>query len=123
MKPDNNLPFGRLIPGSGADGAATRKSLMGERALRMLMVDDSEDDTTLLRHELLGHGIDVAYVRVDTEEDMADALSEADWDIVICDHNMPGFDSLGALGILKHSGKDIPFTIRGISATSKPSWR
>lgn len=111
MNSDNNTPFGRFVLGGAADEMTSQKSLMGERALRMLVVDDSEDDAVLLRHELLGQGIDCAFVRVDTDLDMIDALNETDWDIVICDHNMPGFDSLGALEVLKKSGKDIPFIL------------
>ena len=111
MNSGNNTPFGRLVLGGAANEVTSQKSLVGERALRMLVVDDSEDDALLLRHELLGHGIDCTFERVDTDLDMIDALSEAVWDIVICDHNMPGFDSLGALDVLKKSGKDIPFIL------------
>lgn len=42
---------------------------------------------------------------------MAAAINVEDWDIIICDHRMPRFDSAGALEVLKQSGKDIPFII------------
>jgi len=90
---------------------ATPGSLLGERTLRMLVVDDSEDDAVLLCRELSGHGVKLEFTRVDTAPDMGSALCETEWDIVICDHNMPGFDSLGALEVLKRSGKDVPFIL------------
>lgn len=110
MGPDNKS-LGRPVLSAATEKASIQTLLTGERALRMLAVDDSEDDVILLRHELLTQGIDVAFLRVDNEADMEDALDDAEWDIVICDHNMPGFDSLGALAVLKRSGKDIPFIL------------
>ncbi len=111
MQSGDNTPLGRLVLGAPSDETTRHKPLTGERTLRILVVDDSEDDVMLLRHELVGHGIRFDYVRVDTDGGMREALSEDDWDIVICDHNMPGFDSLGALDVLKKSGKDIPFIL------------
>jgi L-serine deaminase len=111
MKSGDNTPFGRLVLGAPGDETTKHKPLTGERTLRILVVDDSEDDVMLLRHELLGHGIRFEYLRVDADSPMREALADDDWDIVICDHNMPGFDSLCALDVLKTSGKDIPFIL------------
>ncbi|MBZ0126324.1 MAG: diguanylate cyclase, partial [Rhodocyclaceae bacterium] len=85
--------------------------LLREQPISMLIVDDSEDDAFLLYSELASRGAKVDYKRVDTGSEMSDALSAGDWDVIICDHSMPGFDALTALEILKQSGKDIPFII------------
>ena len=77
----------------------------------MLVVEDSEDEAFLLYSELNTRGVKLDWKRVDTGPDLTGALAESDWDIIICDHNMPGFDSGAALQILKQSGKDIPFII------------
>ncbi|MCZ7655856.1 MAG: response regulator [Rhodocyclaceae bacterium] len=77
----------------------------------MLIVDDSEDDAFLLFSELASRGAKVDYKRVDTAPDMSSALSVGNWDLIICDHSMPGFDALTALEVLKQSGQDIPFII------------
>ncbi len=82
-----------------------------ERPINMLIVEDSEDDAYLLFSELIRSGARVDYQRVDTALDMAGALARSEWDIIICDHSMPGFDALTALNVLKESGKDIPFII------------
>ena len=81
------------------------------RFIRMLVVDDSEDDAFLLYSELAVRGTRVEYRRVDNAVDMETVLAHEDWQVIICDHNMPGFDSFGALEILKKSGKDVPFII------------
>ena len=77
----------------------------------MLMVEDSEDEAFLLYSELNARGVRLDWTRVDNGPDLRRSLGERDWDIIICDHNMPGFDSSAALEIVKASGKDIPFII------------
>jgi diguanylate cyclase (GGDEF)-like protein len=79
--------------------------------LRLLMVEDSEDDARLLYSELTQAASDLTYTRVDTAEEMRAALNDSDWDIVISDHSLPRFSSLEALEVLKECGKDIPFII------------
>jgi diguanylate cyclase (GGDEF)-like protein len=77
----------------------------------MLVVEDSEDEAFLLYSELRSRGLALTWERVDNKRDMAAALGREDWDVIICDHNMPGFDSRAALGIVQQSGKDVPFII------------
>ncbi len=59
--------------------------------LRVLVVEDSEDDTLLMINELETAGFDVAYKRVDTADAMADALSAGGWNIILADYRMPQF--------------------------------
>jgi diguanylate cyclase (GGDEF)-like protein len=79
--------------------------------MKVLMVEDSEDDACLLCAELTNAGNELIYQRVDCDRDMEAALKESDWDIIIADHSMPSFSSIDALSVLKKSGKDIPFII------------
>lgn len=79
--------------------------------LRVLIVEDAEDDALLLVRSLQRAGYDLAYQQVDTGEAMAAALAEREWDIVISDYSMPHFSALAALEILKQSGFDIPFIV------------
>lgn len=81
------------------------------KPLRVLIVDDSEDDTLLLVRKLKRDGFNPTFERVDTPEAMEDALSKNTWDIILSDYNMPRFDAFAALAILKKSGIDIPFII------------
>ncbi|MFZ5863058.1 MAG: putative bifunctional diguanylate cyclase/phosphodiesterase [Nitrospirota bacterium] len=78
--------------------------------LRVLIVEDSEDDATLLVHELRNQ-YDVAYELVQTAQAMADALERHTWDIVISDYDLPNFSAPKALELLRNSGIDLPFII------------
>src|SRR5215213_4563955 len=80
--------------------------------LKVLFVEDSEDDTMLLLRRLRKGGYDPIWERVDTPADMEAALDGASWDLVISDHSMPAFSSSAALGLLRSKGfADLPFII------------
>lgn len=79
--------------------------------LRVLMVEDSEDDAILLIRELRRGGYDPTSERVDTPEAMKVALDKKTWDVIIADYVMPHFSGLGALSLLQESGLDLPFII------------
>jgi PAS domain S-box-containing protein len=80
--------------------------------LKVLLVEDSEDDALLLLRELRRGSYEPTYERVDTAEAMEAALDERDWDIVISDHSMPAFNSAAALALLRSKGfVDTPFII------------
>ncbi len=78
--------------------------------LRVLLVEDSEDDAELLRLELR-QVYEFSMDRVETAQAMQRALNDQEYDIVISDHVMPRFSSGAALAVLKASGKDLPFII------------
>jgi PAS domain S-box-containing protein len=80
--------------------------------LRVLLVEDSEDDALLLLRTLRKGGYDPTSERVDTPQDMEAALDGESWDLVISDHSMPAFSSSAALGLLRRKGfVDLPFII------------
>lgn len=77
--------------------------------LRALIIEDSEDDAELLIHQLQRGGYRLLVRRVDTREDMLEALQEQSWDIAFSDYTMPHFGTLEALALLHEHGLDIPF--------------
>src|SRR5215207_9301253 len=80
--------------------------------LRVLVVEDYEDDALLLLRELRRGGYDPVSERVDTAGAMEAALDEREWDLVIADHSMPAFSSSAALELLRSKGfADLPFII------------
>ncbi len=81
------------------------------KALRVLIVEDSEDDALLLVRELQRNDYEVEWERVETGEAMAAALENQAWDIIIADYALPYFSGLEALKLLQQSGLDLPFII------------
>src|SRR5512134_2260126 len=79
--------------------------------LRVLVVEDSENDTQLILNELRRGGYDVEHERVETRPAMKEALSRQACDIILCDYTMPRFSAMDALMTLKDSGRDIPFIV------------
>jgi two-component system, cell cycle sensor histidine kinase and response regulator CckA len=77
--------------------------------IRVLMVEDSEDDAALVARELRRGGYEPLTKRVDSAEAMRTALDQAKWDIVICDYSMPQFSGRDALKLLRETGSDAPF--------------
>jgi PAS domain S-box-containing protein len=82
-----------------------------QRPVRVLIVEDAEDDVLLLVWELKRGGYSLQYEAVDTRASMETALRSASWDIVISDYSMPDFGGLEALATLRAHALDIPFII------------
>lgn len=72
--------------------------------LRVLFVDDSELDVELAARALRQSGHRIEWTRVETGAAMEEQLAQGGWDVVICDHNMPEFDSVSALALLQSRG-------------------
>jgi PAS domain S-box-containing protein len=81
------------------------------KPLKVLLVEDSEDDSTLLLRELYRSGYDVKSVRVDTRQDMESALAQTAWEVILSDYSMPHFSGLAALEVYQQKRLDIPFII------------
>lgn len=79
--------------------------------LRLLVVEDSEDDTLLLVRELERAGYGVICERVESAAAMRVALAKTTWDVIIADYTMPQFSATQALALLKEVGLDLPFII------------
>jgi len=80
--------------------------------LRVLIVEDSEDDALLLLRELRRGGYEPIHERVDTPEAMRQALEErGPWDVVLSDWRMPRFEAPEALAMFHATGSEAPFII------------
>ncbi len=79
--------------------------------IRVLIIEDSEDDAFLVRRELQRGGFDVFSQRVDTLPALRTALEQDTWSLIISDYNLPGFDGLHALRVFKSFGMDMPFLL------------
>ncbi|HEX7038207.1 MAG TPA: response regulator [Pseudomonadales bacterium] len=77
--------------------------------LRVLIVDDSSDDTELVLRELRRGSYDPEYRLVDTPEALMESLESEPWDVILCDFTMPGFTGNQALSLIRSRGFDTPF--------------
>jgi diguanylate cyclase (GGDEF)-like protein/PAS domain S-box-containing protein len=81
------------------------------KPVKVLIVEDSEDDAKLALRALRRGGFDPTYRRVQTAAELETALAQERWDAVISDFKMPGFTGMDALGIFRSTGLDIPFIL------------
>jgi len=81
------------------------------KPLKVLIVEDSEDDALLVIRELQHGGYEPDFEIVETAEAMRSALGNRTWDLVISDYSLPAFNALAALNLVIKSGLDLPFII------------
>lgn len=82
-----------------------------KKMLRVLAVEDSEDDFELILNELAEGGFTVVHERVETATSLKTALESEPWDVVICDHNLPSMNSISALKIVRAAAENLPFIV------------
>ncbi len=81
------------------------------RTLRLLLIDDSDEDALLVLRELKRAGYEVQSRQVCTAQGVREALAEP-WDFVISDWSMPdGFTGLAAFKVMRELGLELPFVI------------
>ena len=78
------------------------------KPLKLLLVEDSEDDALLLLRTLKRSGYEPSAHRVQNADELAIALLDSGWDIILCDYHMPGFSGVDAIALLKMMALDIP---------------
>ncbi|MCX7817092.1 MAG: response regulator [Syntrophales bacterium] len=83
---------------------------MIEKSIRVLLVEDSDDDVFLIISQLKrgGYAPEVKVVR--TLPEFQDALKYK-WDLILCDFTLQDFDGLQALKVYREAGIDIPFIV------------
>ncbi len=79
--------------------------------LRVLIVEDNDDDLLLLLRTLRQGGYEPAYRRAQTAAELCAALAEEPWDIVLSDYRLPLFNGAEALALVQQSGVDLPFIV------------
>jgi PleD family two-component response regulator len=108
---DSAVRQGSPLPGAGVARGERARTKEVDDDLRVLIIEDSEDDALLLLRALQRGGYAPTYTRVDTPAALQAALDREDWDIVISDYSMPHFSGLGALTLVKERGLDLPFLL------------
>ena len=81
------------------------------KSLKILVVEDSEDDFVLLELLLSQGGFAPVCRRVETAAQLLKALEEDGWDLVISDYSLPGFTGLDALKLVQERHPELPLII------------
>ena len=79
-----------------ADGGARGRA----QEICILLLEDSLDDAELLVRQLRDAGFAPQWQRAETEAEFLDSLKQ-DWDVILGDYNLPQFDALHALALLR----------------------
>lgn len=82
-----------------------------DQGLRILVVEDNDSDFELMCYRLTQGGLKYTAERVDKLDELKSKLEHEEWQVVISDHNLPGFSSEEALKVVRNSGLDVPFII------------
>jgi PAS domain S-box-containing protein len=82
------------------------------RSLRVLLIEDYEEDALLLERYLRRAGYEVLARRIETAKQLREALASPDAiDLVLADYTLPSFGARDALAIIQQSGVEVPFII------------
>jgi len=82
-----------------------------DRKLKLLIVEDSEDDCVLVVYALKQAGLTCDHLRIHSAAALREALQAQEWDVIISDYNLPNFTAPEALEIVKGAKLDVPFIV------------
>src|SRR5258705_1517940 len=77
--------------------------------LRLLHLEHSSDDVELLRRKLCKEWPKCEMVVVAQQADFQHALEHPEFDLILSDYRIPGFDGLSALALARQYCPEIPF--------------
>ncbi|HEU5145166.1 MAG TPA: hybrid sensor histidine kinase/response regulator [Chryseosolibacter sp.] len=84
---------------------------MTKGTLKILSLEDLEEDFFLITHALKKSGMNFTAKRVDSKEEFSRALEDFGADVILCDHSLPQFNSNEALRIFHQRKLQIPFIL------------
>ena len=76
--------------------------------LKILYIEDSENDAVLMTHHLRGLCKDIHYKRVESRTELHKILKKEKWDVIIIDNALPTMTALDAIELIKKKGVDTP---------------
>lgn len=106
MRPTSSQPMAAEAPTALPGGTA---SPFGQRALRILLVEDTVAHAELVEHFLRQSGLQFQIVRVDTREGFSHQLEHEPPDMILSDYALPQFDGYTALAIAREKVPNTPF--------------
>ncbi len=76
--------------------------------IRILHLEDHAQDAEIIQHKLEAGGLDCDIVRVDSQTQFASALAGEAFDVILCDYNIPGYDGISALKLVRGQHPETP---------------
>lgn len=84
---------------------------IAQKNLRVLHLEDSDEDHALVVAYLRKGGITGHVERIETADELLLALNQSDWDLILSDYNLPGYSGLAALDTVRSLGLLVPFIL------------
>jgi two-component system cell cycle sensor histidine kinase/response regulator CckA len=77
--------------------------------LRVMIIEDSDDDAKMVLRELRRANYEVDFERVASADALKSLIAARAWDLFISDFSMPRFSGIDALRFVRSTGCDAPF--------------
>ncbi len=85
--------------------------MIHDEKLKVLMVEQCEEDANQIMHVLAQGGFKSEFARVSTQDGLLDALLNGEWDVVLTDYDLPSLDAQTVLQTIRSQGVDIPVIV------------
>jgi signal transduction histidine kinase/FixJ family two-component response regulator len=92
---------------------------MKKKKVKILFLEDSQDDYELHLVELKKVGFEPQGIRVETKQEFIKQLKKNTWDLILSDYELPNFNGLDAYDIVKKQKLDIPLIVIAESLSKK----
>jgi len=76
--------------------------------LSFLLIEDSQADFLLLKRHCERHGLDVSWHRVESQDQLHEALSQPGWDLALSDYSVPGLVFTEVFKWIRAAQPDLP---------------
>lgn len=81
---------------------------MDTDSVKVLHIEDSEEESLETLEVLLDAGYELDYRRVDTRDDVRNALGDQVWDIILCDYRLRGWNGSEAITMIRGVDAEVP---------------
>lgn len=78
-------------------------------SIRVLFVDDNDDDVFIATHRLKQAGLNISTQTVAMRDELKHAIDSFHPDVILSDMSLPGFSGFDAFDIARDSDPDVPF--------------
>jgi DNA-binding NtrC family response regulator len=82
-----------------------------QKNLRVLILEDNDDDFEMILRQLKRGGFRADAIRVENESSFRKALQDEKIDLILCDYLLPAFNAESALQVFRESKVDVPFIV------------